>query len=189
MNSCQVKCEENTHRAEELAKKLFPNEIWEDAASIKFIYSGEDFELPVSTVGIKIASSRLTGLKGDEKIIAREVRQAKILADKGLSVYLLPKRKIFFQTEPDAIVNGFLYEFKTITGTIKRVEARFRQSRNQCENIFLKIDNINLSKTDIISKISAILSDVNYYGGTKGNLIFYLAKTEATYFMRIKDMI
>ena len=183
--------EENVRRTEEMAKKIFPNEEWENAASLQFIHSGEDFELPPGIVGIMVAKSRLTGLKNDESVLTKEIRQGKILADIGLSIYLLPKLKApdgRFIKGPDAIINGTLYEFKTITGTIRKVEKHFRKSRYQCENVYLKIDNIKISKRDIESKIKAILRDVNYDKRINGDLIIYLAKTKETFFLRIKDM-
>ena len=89
---------------------------------------------------------------------------------------------------PDAFVNGVLFEFKNITGGLDRVEIRFRQSRDQCKNVFLKIDNPDISKGQVVSKIKAVLNNPLYKGGTKGNLIVYLSQTRKTYFMHIKDL-
>ena len=183
--------EENISKTEASVKKAFPHEQWDDAASLEFKYEGKDFELPDGINNIKVARSRLTGLKDDERTLAKEIRQGKILSDKGDSIYLLPKIKGPDGKNlpgPDAFVNGVLFEFKNITGGLDRVEIRFRQSRDQCENVFLKIDNPGISKVQVISKIKAALRDKKYTGGTKGNLIVYLSQTEKTYFMRIKDL-
>ena len=181
----------NARKTKEAARTSFPDEEWEDASSLNFVHSGEDFLLP-DMVGIRVARSRLTGLKNDEEILIKELKQAKILSDIGSSIYLLPRLKDAdgrFIKGPDAIVNGTFFEFKTITGTIKKVEKRFRESRYQCENVYLKIDNILPSKTDIDRKIKAILHDVNHIKGTNGHLIFYLAKTKEIYFRQINDML
>ena len=186
------KQEENIFKTQKVAEKAFPNEKWIDATEIKLNHIGEDFQLPSGIVGIEVARSRLTGLKNDEVILAKEIRQANILANKGSSIYLLPKRETpngNYLSGPDAIVDGILFEFKTITGPIGKVERRFRESRNQCENVFLKIESIKISKIDVVEKISAILKDVNYRMGIKGKLIFYLAGTKETYLMRIKDIL
>ena len=182
----------DTLKTKEAARTFFPDEKWEDASSLKFVHSGEELFLLPDMVGIRVARSRLTGLKNDEEILVKEIKQAKILADTGSSIYLLPKLKDKdgrFIKGPDAIINGTFYEFKTITGTIRKVEERFRESRYQCENVYLKIDNIKITKTDVDLKIKAILHDINYYKGTNGHLIFYLAKTKEIHSRWIKDMI
>jgi hypothetical protein len=167
------------------------HEEWVDAASIKFKYHGEDFDLPAGIENIKVARSRLTHLKNDEQILAKEIRQGKILAEKGASVYLLPKLKSpdgKYIPGPDALVNGVLFEFKTVTGSIKKVERRFRESREQCKNVFIKIDNPNVSKADVTADIKLILNDKKYTGGTEGTLIVYLSQSKEIYSMQIKDL-
>jgi hypothetical protein len=168
------------------------NEKWIDIASLDFRYLDEDFKLPPDIVDIKIAQSRLTGMKCDERILIKEICQGQILIAKNASIYLLPKQKDPDGKElpsPDALVNGILFEFKNVTGSIKKVEKHFRKSRDQCENVYLKIDNPKISKEDVVLKIKAILGDENYRGGTNGELIIYLAQTEKIYFMRIKELI
>ena len=189
MKNPQLK--ENVQNANGIVKNIFPNEKWVNAATLKFKHTGEGLELPTDIVGIWVAESKLTGLKDDEKVLAKEIKQGKILTDRGLIIYLLPKLKNSngkSLTSPDALVNGVLFEFKNITGGLDRVEIRFRQSRNQCQNVYLKIDNPGISKEDVTHKIRSTLRDKNYTGGTEGNLIFYLAQTKKIYFMRIKDL-
>jgi hypothetical protein len=173
------------------AKKEFPHEKWVNAESIRFKQEGEEFQIPKDIKNIKVARSRITGKKGDERILAKEIRQGKILTDRGASVYLIPKKKGADGKNlpgPDALVDGVFFEFKTITGAIGKVERHFRKSREQSENIFLNITNISISKEDVISKISRILRDRSYTGGTEGILIFYITQTEKTYLMNIKDL-
>ena len=187
----QAKWEENVRRTEEAAKKIFPHEKWADAVSIKFKYHGEDFDLPIGIENIKVARSRLTHIKNDEQILAKEIKQGKILAEKGAYIYLLPKLKSpdgKYIPGPDALVNGVLFEFKTVTGSIKKVERRFRESREQCKNVFIKIDNPNVSKAEVTADIKLILNDKKYTGGTGGILIIYLSQTKKTYSMQIKDL-
>jgi len=172
-------------------REAFPDEEWVDVVSLKFKHKGEDFELSRGIEGIKVAKSRLTGLKDDERILVKEIRQAEILANRGATVYLLPKQKSpggENLPSPDALVNGVLFEFKNITGGLDRVEIRFRQSRKQCDNVYLKVDNPDISKMDIISRIKSTLKDKKYTGGTKGKLIIYLAQTKKTYFMLIEEL-
>jgi len=79
--------EENERKTREATGKAFPCEKWENAALIEFQHKGRDFELPSDIEGIKVARSLLTGLKNDERTLAKEIRQAKILTDIGSSVY------------------------------------------------------------------------------------------------------
>jgi len=181
----------NSIKAKMAARKAFPDEEWIDTITLKLMHESEDFVLPDGIKRIKVAKSRLTGLKDDDRILVKEIRQGKILADKGATIFLLPKLKGtdgMAISGPDALVNGKLYEFKNITGCLDRVEIRFRQSRVQCNNIYLKIDSPIISKCDVISKIKNTLKDKKYTGGTKGTLIFYLAQTQEIYLMKIKDL-
>jgi hypothetical protein len=185
----QKRLENNAKRTAKKAKEVFPHETWEDAASI--ILKTKGLNLPKNIGGIKVAKSRLTGNKNEESTVLKEIVQGKILADKGASVYLLPKLRNPDGSHahgPDAIVNGSLVEFKAVTGGLRRIEVRFRKSREQSENVFIKIDNPDISKNDLIGKIRRILNDKEYTGGTKGNLVVYLSESKRTYFMRIRDL-
>jgi len=85
-------------------------------------------------------------------------------------------------------VNGVLFEFKNIIGGLDRVEMRFRESRTQSENVFLKIDTHGISKADVLARIGRTLRNRDYTGGTKGTLVFYVAQTRKVYFMKIRDL-
>ena len=176
-----------------IAKKAFPTEKWINATALKFKHNDINFKLPldIDISGIWVAQSRLTGQKDAERILIKEIKQGKILADKGAFIYLLPKLKDQDGKGlpgPDALVNGVLFEFKSITGGLDRIEIRFRQSRKQCENVYLKIDNLSISKDDAFLKIRSTLRDKKYKGGTNGDLIIYLAQTDEIYHMRIKEL-
>ena len=190
-DSEQTGWEENARRTEAAAKRIFPHEKWVNAASIKFKYQVEDLDFTIGFENIKVARSRLTHRKNDEQILAKEINQGKILTEKGASVYLLPKLKSpdgKYIPGPDALVTGVLFEFKTVTGSIKKVERRFRESREQCKNVFIKIDNPNVSKADVTADIKLILNDKKYTGGTEGTLIVYLSQSKEIYSMQIKDL-
>jgi hypothetical protein len=94
------------------AKKTFPHEKWVKAESIRFKHKGEEFQIPEGIENIKVARSRITGKKGDERTLAKEIRQGKILADRGASVFLIPKIKYYDGRNipgPDAFLNGVLF--------------------------------------------------------------------------------
>jgi SPP1 gp7 family putative phage head morphogenesis protein len=183
----QRKREKNMKACAETAKKNFPNETWLPADDVKLKYE----KTPKKLDNIRVAKSKMPMNKNGEETFVKELKQAIVLSLIGAAVYLLPKLKNSRGNDipgPDAIVNGQYMEFKTITGSLGKVERRFRESRNQGENVFLKIDNKKLSKHDIINKIRNILTDPKYTGGTKGNLILYIIQTNKTYFIRIRDL-
>jgi hypothetical protein len=184
--------QENVRKTEDAAKRIFPHEKWVNAVSIKFKYQGEDLDLPIGIENIKVARSRLTHLKNDEQILAKEIKQGKILAEKGASVYLLPKLKSpdgKYIPGPDALVNGVLFEFKTVTGSIDKVESRFRESREQGQNVFIRILNPDISRQNVIQKMYNVVNDPKYTGGFKGDFVFSIkhGKFESIHYAKIND--
>jgi len=196
----QQKLSENIQKNEAAAKSIFPNEQWVNANSIKLVQEGTDFEIPDGIDNIKIAKSRVTPSKNhssisdnDARTLAKEIRQAKVLTDRGASVFILPKIKAADGRDipgPDALVNGALYEFKTITGGIEMVERRFRQSRDQGQNVFIRVMNPNIGKNDVLRKIYGVVNSSNYTGGFKGEFIFSIKHNgfEILHSTRIRDL-
>jgi hypothetical protein len=194
------KTSENTKKNETTAKSTFPNEQWVNAASIKLAQKGPDFEIPNGIDTIKIAKSRVTPSKNhsdisdnDARTLAKEIRQAKVLTDKGASVFILPKIKAADGraiSGPDALVDGSLFEFKTVTGSIKRVETRFRESREQGQNVYIRVMNPSITKSDVIQKMYSVVNSPEYTGGLKGNLFFSVRQgnLENLYYIRIRDL-
>ena len=191
---------ENIQKNETAAKSTFPNEQWIKAASIKLAQEGPDFEIPNGIDNIKVARSRVMPSKNhssisdnDAKILVKEIRQAKVLTDRGASVFILPKIKGADGREisgPDALVNGTLYEFKTITGGIDKVERRFRESREQGQNVFIRVLNPDISRQSVIRKMYNVVNDPKYTGGFQGDFIFSVkqGRDEIIYHMKIKDL-
>jgi hypothetical protein len=103
------------------------------------------------------------------------LKQAVILRDRGAVVYLLPKAKDAQGHNipgPDAIVNGKIFEFKTITGGIGKVEKHFRDSRKQGGNVYIRIVDPKITRNDVIRKLSGVINSDNYTGGFKGDIVF-----------------
>jgi len=194
----QRRLPENIQKNEAAARTAFPNEQFMEASLLKIEQAGPDFEVPENLENIKIAKSRVTPTKGkshisdnDAKTLAKELRQARVLTSRGASVYLLPKMKNAQGRDvpgPDALVNGVLYEFKTITGPIDKVETRFRKSRYQSENVFLNVMHKDITKSMVISKIHQTLNNPTYKGGTEGSLLVYLENTDEFFFFKIVDL-
>jgi hypothetical protein len=158
---------EEAEKTHNLAVTLFPNETWEKITDKIFVATGR----------ILVPD-----------IFEKELIQAEILAKNGSTVYFLPEKQKVGMKSADAVVDGILVEFKTITGGIDMVEKRFRKSRKQCENVFLKIDNPEISKKDVQERIRRTLLDKKYLGGTGGLAIVYIAKTAEIYYWRLADL-
>jgi hypothetical protein len=91
---------------------------------------------------------------------------------------------------PDAIVNGSLFEFKTVTGKIKKVGKRFTESREQGENVYIRVDNPLHTKAGVLRNLIGTINHKDYMGGYKGIVIITIGtgEQEKTYFFKIKDL-
>jgi hypothetical protein len=101
-------------RAQEKAVSLYPNEIWLKIEEQIFI-----------------AQNRQSRNETQQQILDKELVQARILTGFGSTVYLLPEvidPAHLGIKYPDAVVDGFVMEFKTITGSIRQVEKHFKDS-------------------------------------------------------------
>ena len=199
LTSEQKTFEENLKKNETAAQIAFPNERWVNASSIK-LRTDAEYEIPKNADRIMVAQSRLTPSRGrpaisdnDARTLAKELRQAGVLTNKGASVFILPKMRGVdsrYIPGPDALVNGSLYEFKTVTGSIGKVEHRFRESRAQGQNVYIRVMNTNITRGDIIRKLYGVINDPNYTSGYKGNLIFSVRESsiDLVYYVRISDL-
>jgi hypothetical protein len=145
-----LKRDENASKADELARNLYPHEKWEPLEE-----------------GIFIAKSRMPRSAEQINVLEKELRQARILVDRGSTIYLLPE--IVHPGEkhvkyPDAVVDGYIMEFKTITGSIRQVEERYKEARVKSEHIFIKID-ASLSRHEVSRKLSGYIQRKGYKGG------------------------
>jgi hypothetical protein len=145
-----LKYDKNAIKTSDLARNLYPNEKWEPLEK-----------------GIYIAKSRMPRSAEQINILEKELRQARILVDRGSSIYLLPE--IVHPGEkhvkyPDAVVDGYIMEFKTITGSIRQIEERYKEARKKSKRIFIKID-APLSRHDVSRKLSGYIQRKGYKGG------------------------
>jgi len=158
---------DNDQKSAALASRLFPGERW--------IPAGQ---------GIYFAASREPRSNNQAKVFEKELAQARILAGQGAVVYLLPEIGPSGKKHPDAVVNGLITEFKTITGSIKKVEDNFKEARKKAENVFLKIDT-NLSRETVQRKLEGVILQKNYRGGL---VIVYLKAAGALYYWNVDDL-
>jgi hypothetical protein len=95
------------------AISLYPHEKWEQLEN-----------------GIFIAKSRIPRSARQISVLEKEIRQARILVDRGSIVYLLPETTHPIEKHrkfPDAVVDGSIMEFKTITGSKRQVRIRYKK--------------------------------------------------------------
>jgi hypothetical protein len=154
-------------RAREKALSLYPLETWREIEEHIFI-----------------AESREPKGKNQEQVLEKELIQARILTARGSTVYLLPEiagPANLGIKHPDAVVDGFIMEFKTITGSIHQVEERFKDSRKKADRVFFKID-APITQEAVLRKIIDRTRKSAYAGGM---VIAHFTTTGKTYFWDI----
>lgn len=96
--------------SKQVAEELFPDEIWIEVYKNVYIAHGRN---PIN--------------REQEKVFKKELLMAKIASDNSHVVFLLPERKIN-KKNPDSVMDGFLTEFKNISGGENALSHRFREA-------------------------------------------------------------
>ena len=142
-----LQSEKNAKNAKELVSRLFPNEQW----------IGIDQQ-------IFMAASRAPRSGRQSEILNQELSQARILAALGHTVYLLPEFGPRKTKHPDAIVDGLIMEFKTVSGNERKIKEKYKEAREKAENVFLQIDP-SFSQRTVASKLSGTIRGKSYKSG------------------------
>jgi len=161
---------------QKLAKRITANETF-----IQQHYPGENFistteelrganrytERMTLPENVRIAESR-THIKSNEqqRTLKKELWQAGVLSQKGNSVFLTPEYSAYKVRVTDAVVNGFPYEFRNITGQIRKIETRFGNAKEKGDNVnvFLYIDT-NVDISEVRRRIGLVLNRHPEYTG------------------------
>jgi len=158
--------EKNARKTQEAAKELFPNEKFisdmaEAQPNNKF---AEGVAIPKN---VKVAQSRIPINTSQRDILRKELRQAEILAKLGSSVYLTPERALYKERPKDAIVNGASFEFRNITGTVKKIEQKFGDAKGKGDdvNVYLHLD-MDATVNEARRRIGLVLGRHPEYTGT-----------------------
>jgi hypothetical protein len=157
-------------RARDKAASLFPLETWREIEERIFIAYGREPKV-----------------KSQRDVLEKELVQARILTARGSTIYLLPETAgpdNLGVKHPDAVVDGYLMEFKTITGSINQVGHRFRDSRKKADQVFFKIDRA-LSPDEVRRTLARIVTQSGY---TKGLIIVYFNETGHIQYWDIQDL-
>ena len=117
MDTSQIS--ENAKNAQMLAFSLFPNEQWIGIDQRVFM-----------------AASRAPRSGRQTEILNQELSQARILAALGHAVYLLPEFGPRKTKHPDAIVDGLIMEFKTVSGNERKIRENFKDARKKQKTYF-----------------------------------------------------
>ena len=130
---------ENAQRAREAADRLFPGEQWIKVEG-----------------GIYLSPRRAVGYKTN---YLDELRDAQILRDWGSTVYLVSEPNTEGR-KYDAIVDGLRFEFKNVGGNENTLIAHFLRSRSQAPNVFINLENSDLTQREAISALYSARNSV-----------------------------
>lgn len=132
--------------SENLARAEFPEEEW------------------VNEKGVRISRRRIEKSKkskNEKAKFEKEKNMASILARGNHTVWLLPEEKVG-EKNPDAIVDGLIYDFKQVK--FSKIEHRFSEALEQADNVVLRIDDEK--------NVSRILGKIRkYIKGRNGKII------------------
>jgi hypothetical protein len=163
--------EENAKKARATADQLFPGEEWKP--------DGE---------GIYLSPNRAVGSKSNYK---DEKRDAQILHKFGSTVYLTPENRKMPGKKYDAIVNGDQFEFKNTKGGSESLKTHFLRSRSQAPNVFINLENSNLTKHQIITALHGARNSPEYgeYNRFRsGKIILKIRGQESLTYLNADDL-
>lgn len=161
---------ERAQKARAEASCLYPAETWREIEPSIFL-----------------ARSREPKNSDQFEILEKERKQARILVKDGHTIYLLPElntSRNFGTSHPDAVVDGFVTEFKTVTGNAGEVEKRFKESRKQADNVFMRID-APLKREEVSRQLQGLILKKNYQSG---EIIAYFSETDKLYYWSVDDL-
>jgi hypothetical protein len=149
-------------------------------AYVKINYPGENFISDTAQLqainrysrglvipeNVKMAESRIPISADQRNVLRKELRQAEILARLGNVVYIIPEH-IGYKIRPkDAIVNGELFEFRTVTGNAKTFEWEFRDAKKKGNdtNVYINVLS-DISKDEAWRRIKLVLDRHSEFTG------------------------
>ncbi len=144
--------------------RVFPNETWEEQYTNVFV-----------------AKPRKPKNSEQKKVFEKEFLMAKIAADKGHIVFLLPEYSI--KKSPDALLDAEYTEFKNVTGNENSISHRFREALHQGRNVYLKIDS-NVTVKRIKQIVAGVLKDKE----NDGKVYCYITRLDVLYTWDMRDL-
>ena len=148
----------------QIVNSLFPDETWTEQYTNVFV-----------------ANSRKPKSSVQKTVFEKEFLMAKIAADKGHVVYLLPEDSKV--KSPDALLDAEYTEFKNVTGNANSVSHRFREALHQGRNVYLKIDS-NIK----VKRIKQIIAGVLKEKDNTGKVYCYITRLDVMYTWIMQDL-
>ena len=188
---------QQTAAAERLARNKAANDtyIQQNYPDEKFIsdsaqYSSINEYTRTITIpeNVKIAVSRIPINENTRNVLLKELSQAGILAKMGNSVYLIPEHPRYKERLKDAIVNGVLYEFRTVAGNANTLEWHYKfikREKGIDTNVFINVTSGVFTKGEAIRRIGKIIRRHPEY---TGKIIMSFDSGEKTYFWDSNDL-
>jgi hypothetical protein len=158
---------ENAQKAKVRADEHVPGELWMEVFP-----------------GIFVASGRNPRSERQVQVLETELEQARILAAQGHTVYLLPEQGPRGEKHPDAIVDGLIMEFKTITGNIRKIGENYKSARVKAENVFLRIIP-DYTKEAVQRKLKGTIINKGYNGGL---IVVHFNVSGKMYYWNVDDL-
>jgi hypothetical protein len=158
---------EIARKAREQAGERAPGELW----------------LEVSP-GIYMASSRTPRSERQAEVLKTELEHARILVAQGHTVYLLPEQGDRGVKHPDAVVDGLVFEFKNVTGNVRKIAGNFKEARKKAGNVFLNIIP-DYNKETVQGKLKGIIINKGYKGGL---IIVHFNVSDKIYYWNVDDL-
>jgi hypothetical protein len=170
---------ENIELTESYIKREYPNEQFISEISSLHLVNKHCKGLVIPS-NVKVAVSRLPFNAVQRSILRKELLQAETLAKLGNAIYLIPEHETYGKKCQDAVVNGELFEFKTIIGNARTLEWEFRNAKKKGAdvNVFIQIESA-ISKNEARRKIGLVLENHPEYIGkiiisfTQENKIYF----------------
>jgi hypothetical protein len=155
----------NREASERFAKREYPNE--------KFISDSAEFQTKnrftkglIIPENVKVAESRAPINSRQREVLRKELRQAEILSKLGNSVVLIPEKSGYRIRPKDALVNGELFEFRTVQGNAETFQWEFRTAKRKGAdtNVYINILS-NIGKEEAKRRVWLVLRRHPEYTG------------------------
>ena len=169
----------NINANEAYVNEHYPNDIFiSDISLVKGrIKYSKGLIIPEN---VKIAEIRIPINSEQREILRKELKQAELLAKLGCSVYLIPERAAFGERPKDAVVNGVLFEFRTVTGNARTLEWEFRDAKKKGINVNVFIHVISdINRDEVRRRVKLVIDNHPEY--TRA-IVMSLSKSDKLYF-------
>ncbi|MDR2575495.1 MAG: Rpn family recombination-promoting nuclease/putative transposase [Treponema sp.] len=169
----------NQKATEAFVKKTYPDENFISSTAQLQKANKHTKELVIPK-GVCVAVSRIPKNKEQREILQKELRQAGILARSGNSVYLIPERSGYKIRPQDAVVNGALFEFRTVEGNPDTFQWEFRYAKKKGADTNVYINDLSgISKNEARHRIWLVLRRHPEY---TGQIVISFENGSKTYF-------